>query len=144
MTGTKARYYLLYSGQILAGVIPHRSPPLELHDSRGYVDRAVTLTVNSLWSSRLPTSVARIPFFILHGAPCNRAWRIAPKANQAVTGASRETPKIPIWLADRLESFRIWIAEVLRVPRKALSHHTLQDWHSTAPETDDRACFFDY
>jgi len=73
MTGTKARYYLLYSGQILAGVIPHRSPPLELHDSRGYVDRAVTLTVNSLWSSRLPTSVARIPFFILHGAPCNGA-----------------------------------------------------------------------
>ena len=73
MTGTKARYYLLYSGQILAGVIPHRSPPLELHDSRGYVDRAVTLTVNSLWSSRLPTSVARIPFFILHGAPLHGA-----------------------------------------------------------------------
>ena len=34
-------------------------------------------------------------------------------------GASRETPKIPIWLADRLESFRIWVAEVLRVSREA-------------------------
>ena len=38
---------------------------------------------------------------------------------RVVASASRETPKIPIWLADRLESFRIWVAEVLRVSREA-------------------------